>query len=245
MATTTKRAIKPVPAIEHDVADGCPDESAEHWKAIAHAASAEMVRERDIWHRDRRTRDEYERDFKAYALSAARSEVLRLLDYYLRREVASELNNLAYQLDNLPTDRLKASDLFFVRHAAADLKKRISEWHPNQVPELAELRRIHDAAKMAGERLHLALGPDLDYLGYCRCAGCELSRDLENAPAVPGAKYRLLRRRVLPSEQREETWSLMPDRVFDTPADAHAALRQLHADEPNFAHRYELRTVAA
>lgn len=207
--------------------------------------SAEMVRERDIWHRDRRTREEYERDFKAYARREAREDVLRVLDFYLHREVSAELTSLAYHLSQLPDGRLKGSDLYFIRTAATDLTDRIAKWRTEQVPQLAELRRLHEAAEMAGRRLHDRFGPDHDELGYCRCPGCELSRDLENTPAAPGAAYRLLRRRILPTEQREARWSPLPEPSFDTPGEAAAALRQLRHEQPDFEHRYELTAAQA
>lgn len=244
--TATRRtAVDPetTPVVVHDFADGCPDDSAEHWKDLAHAMSARAAREYTIWHRDQRTRREYERDLRVSVMRDVREDVLRALDIYLRREVASDLRNLAFHLSRLPADRLRASDLAFVRDAAADLDRRIQAVCPERMPELAELRRLHDAAAMAGRRLHERFGPDLDHLGYCRCPGCELSRDLENAPAVPGAMYRLLHRRILPTEQRDEHWSVVHGPGFDTPAQAAAALRALYQEEQNFAHRYELVTT--
>lgn len=163
---------------EHAYGDGCPDDSATHWRDLYEAMGREYTRVNTLYMREITGRSREQRAAEAAMRSRIWDNVFRNTDVYIRGGVVSEIGQLAWAFGQLDPDKATVNQLRLMRSAAYDLGRRIIEWRAEPGnPELVELRRIRDAVRTATQRLHerneLAANDDM-----CLCPGCELHRDV-------------------------------------------------------------------
>ena len=98
------------------------------------------------------------------------------------RQYLEPLNVLAYQASILP-ERPKKADLDPLRNAAPECLRMLREPPQDADTRLAtqmnaEIQRLRGLVVAAGRQLHSAAG--LGEVMSCRCAGCELIRDMDD-----------------------------------------------------------------
>jgi hypothetical protein len=164
----------------HDLADGCPDDSAEHWRDLYQAMDREASKARTEASRLLQQQVRHDRDVYAAAKRDAWDEVLRNANLHVKSQAARELRHLVFNLTRLP-EKPRPVDIEFIRTAARDVTTVLNGIDV-EAPgtELAELHRLRNALTAAGQQLHKVLVPD--ETGHCRCRGCELIRQVYAAP---------------------------------------------------------------
>lgn len=164
--------------LEHHLADGCPDANPQHWRDLYAHADRRATTEHTNYMRLLTEQTRHDRDVYAAARRDAWDHVLFNTQLYVVGDAIQELRGLAYQLEHLPTDRLRPQDVNFVRTAAHDLRLKVEAFQAEKPSRpLAEVRRLREALYTAGRRLHAEQGTNTGR--RCGCAGCELTRDAE------------------------------------------------------------------
>lgn len=163
--------------VEHYYGDGCPDDSAAHWRDLCDAMGREVIRLQDQASIARRERDQHEKDVRAAAKSAAWQSALFNTRLYLKREVTGEIDGLLYRLDHLP-EKLTKSDIQFLQWVGRDLRNAIGKFDPEGSDgAVAEIRRLRAAFQAQGRQMHAEYGPTEG--PRCGCPGCELVRAID------------------------------------------------------------------
>ncbi len=164
--------------VQHYFGDDCPDDSAEHWRDQANGLGREVTRLRDQISVMSRERHQWEQDIRAAARRQAWDSALYNTELHLKRAVSSELYGLAYRLEHLPEDKLRAKDLLFVRDAARRVRLDVSAFKVEEPGRpLVEVRRLREAIYEQGRRLHAEYGVSTGE--RCGCPGCEMTRAIE------------------------------------------------------------------
>lgn len=161
----------------HDLSDGCPEDSAAHWRDLYESADRRATEEATKASRLLQEQVRHDRDVYAAARRAAWDEVLFNTNLYVKGGAYRELYDLSWQLGHIP-DKPKPADLMFLSHAAQEVTKALDSIDV-EAPgtQLGELRRLRDAVNAAGRRLHAEMVVP-DETDHCRCAGCELIREV-------------------------------------------------------------------
>lgn len=164
----------------HDVGDGCPDDSAEHWRDLHGAATRQASQYLQQVQLMRAERKQWEQTTRADAQRQAWDYALASSSWGVTREATAEFSYLASRLERLP-EAPKGKDLLFVRDAAGDLRRKLSRFEAERPGGLlAEVRRLRDALYDAGRRLHQRFGTT-GTGEYCWCPGCDMTRAVEVA----------------------------------------------------------------
>lgn len=166
----------------HDQVDGCPEDSAEHWRDLYRAMSQHATDVNTRYSRLLQQQVQRERDVYAAAKRAAWDQALFNTELYVKSAVTRELYRLAYTLTHLENaDRPTKGDVLRIELAARDLKNKVTDFKVEEPGRpLAEVRRLREALYAQGRRLHAEYGPQGPHGGErCGCPGCELTRAAE------------------------------------------------------------------
>lgn len=105
------------PAAPHYFGDGCPDDSAEHWREVAEWTSAELARITGIYNGLLASQSQFERDTKATEHVEARTAALGHAYWHVLKTARLPLRALVSEVLALP-DKPSPHDLAAVRGLA-------------------------------------------------------------------------------------------------------------------------------